>query len=54
VKGRLTECFASRIFIDLLENFEPEKVSSLFLGLLTWIGGVSSPHGGLPRDMRLN
>jgi hypothetical protein len=47
---------ASRTLIltDLLENFEPEKVGSLFLRLLTWIGGVSPPHGGLPRDLRLN
>jgi hypothetical protein len=42
------------ILTDLLENFEPEKVGSLFLRLLTWIGGVSPPHGGLPRDLRLN
>lgn len=47
---------ASRTLIitDLIENFEPEKVSSLFLRLLTWIGGVSSPQGGLPRDLRLS
>jgi hypothetical protein len=47
---------ASRTLIltDLIENFEPEKVGSLFLRLLTWIGGVSPPHGGLPRDLRLN
>jgi hypothetical protein len=47
---------ASRTLIltDLLENFEPEKVGSFFLRLLTWIGGVSPPHGGLPRDLRLN
>jgi hypothetical protein len=47
---------ASRTLIltDLIENFEPEKVGSPFMRLLTWIGGVSSPHGGLPRDLRLN
>jgi hypothetical protein len=47
---------ASRTLIltDLIENFEPEKVGSFFLRLLTWIGGVSPPHGGLPRDLRLN
>jgi len=47
---------ASRTLIltDLIENFEAEKVSSLFLRLLTQIGGVSPPHGGLPRDLRLN
>jgi hypothetical protein len=47
---------ASRTLIltDLIESFEPEKVGSFFLCLLTRIGGVSSPHGGLPRDLRLN
>lgn len=47
---------ASRTLIltDLIENFEPEKGGSFFLRLLTWIGGVSPPHGGLPRDLRLN
>lgn len=46
---------ASRTLIltDLVENFEPEKVGSLFLRLLTWAGGVSPPQGGLPRDLRL-
>lgn len=48
--------YASRTLIltDLIENFEPEKVSSFFLRLLTWIGGVSPPHGGLARDLRLS
>jgi hypothetical protein len=27
------------ILIDLIENFEREKVGSFFLRLLTWIGG---------------
>lgn len=47
---------ASRTLIltDLLENFEPEKVSSLLLRLLIRLGGVSPPHGGLPRDLRLS
>ena len=47
---------ASRTLIltDLIENFEPEKVGSFFLRLLTWVGGVSPPQGGLPRDLRLN
>jgi len=46
---------ASRTLIltDLIENFEPEKVGSLFMRLLNRIGGVSAPHGGLPRDLRL-
>lgn len=42
------------ILTDLIENFEPEKVGPVFLRLLTWIGGVSPPHGGLPRDLRLS
>ncbi len=41
------------ILTDLVENFEPEKVGSFFKRLLTWVGGVSPPHGGLPRDLRL-
>lgn len=46
---------ASRTLIltDLIENFEPEKVGKLFLRLLMWVGGVTPPHGGLPRDLRL-
>lgn len=47
---------ASRTLIltDLIENFEPDKVGSPFLRLLTRIGGVAPPHGGLPRDLRLS
>lgn len=41
------------ILTDLIENFEPQKVGVLFLRLLMWIGGVTPPHGGLPRDLRL-
>jgi Domain of unknown function (DUF4336) len=46
---------ASRTLIltDLISNLEPEKVGAFFLRLLTWIGGVSPPHGGLARDLRL-
>ncbi len=46
---------ASRTLIltDLIENFEPQKLGSVFLHLLMWIGGVTPPHGGLPRDLRL-
>ncbi len=46
---------ASRTLIltDLIENFEREKISGIFLWLLMWIGGVTPPHGGLPRDLRL-
>jgi Domain of unknown function (DUF4336) len=41
------------ILTDLIENFEPEKLDGVFLRLLMWIGGVTPPHGGLPRDLRL-
>ena len=41
------------ILADLIENFEPEKISSFILWLLMWIGGVTLPHGDLPRDLRL-
>lgn len=41
------------VLTDLIENFEPEKIGSFFLRLLTWVGGVAPPHGGLPRDLRL-
>ena len=46
---------ASRTLIltDLIENFEPDKIGGLFLRLMMWIGGVTPPHGGLPRDLRL-
>jgi hypothetical protein len=42
------------ILTDLLANFEAEKVSSFFMRLLTRVGGVSPPHGGLPSDLRLS
>ncbi len=41
------------ILTDLIENFEPEKIGRGFLWLSMWIGGVTPPHGGLPRDLRL-
>ncbi len=41
------------ILIDFMENFEPRKVESLFIRLLTRVGAVQDPHGGMPRDMRL-
>jgi hypothetical protein len=59
VGGYMTEVeffhHASRTLVltDLIENFEPEKLGSVMLRLLMWIGGVSAPHGGLPRDLRL-
>jgi len=41
------------ILTDLIENFEPQKVGAWFMRLLMRIGGVSAPHGGLTRDLRL-
>lgn len=45
---------ATLILTDLITNFESEKVGSFFRLLLTRIGGVSPPHGGIARDLRLN
>lgn len=47
---------ASRTLIltDLIENFEPRKLSSFVLRWLTRLGGVQDPDGQMPRDMRLS
>lgn len=47
---------ASRTLIltDLIANFEPQKTSWLFMRALIWIGGISPPHGGISRDLRMN
>ncbi len=47
--------YASRslILTDLIENFEPDKLGSLSMRLLTYIGGAQDPDGGMPRDMRM-
>jgi Domain of unknown function (DUF4336) len=42
------------ILTDLIENFEPGKVSSRLMRWLMRIGGVRDPDGGMPRDMRLS
>jgi hypothetical protein len=42
------------VLTDLIENFEPRKLHSWLMRLLTWIGGVQDPHGSMPRDMRLS
>jgi len=44
---------ASRTLVltDLIENFEPSKVSRA-MRWLTWLGGVRDPDGQTPRDMR--
>lgn len=46
---------ASRTLVltDLIENFEPGKLG-FFTRLLARLGGVSDPHGSMPRDMRLS
>jgi len=45
---------ASRTLVltDLIENFEPRRLS-LWMRLLTRLGGVADPDGQMPRDMRL-
>jgi uncharacterized protein DUF4336 len=42
------------VLTDLIENFEPGRMSSRLMRWLTRIGGVSDPDGGMPRDMRLS
>jgi hypothetical protein len=46
---------ASRTLVltDLIENFEEDKIDSLLLRLAIRFGGVRSPHGGMPRDLRM-
>lgn len=39
---------------DLIENFEPQKLTTFAMRFLTRIGGVQSPDGSMPRDMRLS
>jgi hypothetical protein len=41
----------SLILTDLVENFEPAKLSRL-MRWLTRLGGVQAPNGAMPRDMR--
>jgi hypothetical protein len=40
------------VLADLIENFEPRKLGSVWLRWLTRLGGVQDPDGGMPRDMR--
>lgn len=44
---------ATLILTDLIENFEPEKVHSRFGRFLMRLGGVTHPHGSMPRDLRM-
>lgn len=41
------------ILTDLIENFEAEKLGSPLMRCLCRLGGVLSPNGGMPRDMRM-
>lgn len=41
------------VLTDLIENFEPHKLQSVFMRWLTRLGGVQDPDGQMPRDMRL-
>ena len=47
---------ASRTLVltDLIENFEPRKLNSFLMRVLTWLGGVQDPDGAMPRDMRMS
>lgn len=40
------------ILTDLMANLEPRKLSPMFR-FLAWLGGVQTPHGGMPSDIRL-
>ncbi len=42
------------VLTDLIVNFEPGKASWLFLRMLSWVGGIAPPHGGISRDLRAN
>ena len=41
------------ILADLIENFEPSKVRSVFLRTLFKLVGIADPNGGMPFDLRL-
>jgi hypothetical protein len=41
------------ILTDLIENFEPRKLGTLAMRLLTRLGGVQDPDGQTPRDLRV-
>lgn len=40
------------VLTDLIENFEPKKLGSVWMRWLTRLGGVQHPDGQMPRDMR--
>ena len=41
------------VLTDLIENFEPDKVTCGWLKPMLKIGGVADPNGTMPRDLRL-
>lgn len=41
------------ILADLIENFEPARLDSIWLRWLTRFGGAQDPDGQMPRDMRV-
>jgi hypothetical protein len=41
------------VLTDLIENFEPRKLTSFVMRCLTRFGRVQDPDGQMPRDMRL-
>jgi len=43
----------SLILTDLIENFEPDRISSVLKRLILRLAGILHPHGSMPRDMRL-
>lgn len=42
------------VLTDLIENFEPRKIRSWLMRILTRFGGVQDPDGAMPRDMRVS
>jgi hypothetical protein len=42
------------VLTDLIENFEPRKLGSWMMRVLTRLGGAQDPDGAMPRDMRVS
>jgi hypothetical protein len=42
----------SLVLTDLIENFEPRRVRSVWLRLLIRLGGAADPDGKTPRDLQ--
>ena len=40
------------VVTDLIENFEPHKLHSVFMRWLKRLGCAQDPNGSMPRDMR--